>query len=83
MVLPLSQWKNGTGEGGLGLRENPSCAPWSSLWLFKSVLWPSWDSWGLEMDVVRAEDSGEQPGSYFDVTLGLGFSGFQDSPWGG
>lgn len=30
------------------------------------------------MAVVRAEDSGEQPGSHFDVTLGLGFSGFQN-----
>lgn len=28
---------------------------------------------GSGMTVVRAEDSGEQPGSHFDVTLGLGF----------
>lgn len=35
------------------------------------------------MTVVRPEDSGEQPGSRFDVTLGLGFSGFHGNPWGG
>lgn len=35
------------------------------------------------MTVVRAEDSGEQPGSRSDLTLGLGFSGFQGGPWGG
>lgn len=34
------------------------------------------------MTVVRAEDSGEQPGSLFDVTLGLGFGGFQAWPLG-
>lgn len=28
---------------------------------------------GLEITVVGAEDSGEQPGNRFDVTLGLGF----------
>lgn len=35
------------------------------------------------MTVVGAEDSGEQPGSRFDVTLGLGFGGFQAWPLGG
>lgn len=35
---------------------------------------------GLEMTVVRLEDSGEKPGSRFDVTLRLGFSGFHGSP---
>lgn len=54
-----------------------------SLWPFKSVLHASLGQLDLEMTVVRAKDSGEQPGSHFDVTLGLGFSGFQDGPWGG
>lgn len=64
------------------MQRAPGSGPVKRLWPFKSVCGPAWGSWGLEMTVVRAEDSGEQPGSRFDVTLGLGFSGFQDWPLG-
>lgn len=68
-------------EAGVGLGQ--TLVPLRGLWPFKSAACGPAGQLGLEMTVVRPEDSGEQPGSRFDVTLGLDFSGFHGSPRGG
>lgn len=60
------------GEGRLDRGKDPNSGSRGISGLLNLCCWPL-GLGQLGMAAVGAEDSGEQPGSHFDVTLGLGF----------